>query len=390
MTTGKPATSHFFIRRIMLWFLALGPGVLGMVADNDAGGMLSYLVTGSHNHLPWFVLALFIMAPITFLIQDLALQVALATHLPYSQIIAHKFGSGTAKFNAIILHFLNMMILITEFIGMTSALDFWGVPWNRGLIASFLVVLAVTLFRHVRQMEHLLLMLAVANLAFIPALFLLHPSIHTWHKALSGGFNHHIPFLLLSLAGNAITPWMIFWQQNAVWAGNVKNLSSGEKDIRTGILAQVFMATVVILIGALAAPVAVSGRNPLLWLQHYGSTTVAGLFAVGLFDAGFLAASTISVSSAWMVQEAFSQKLLAPNTSPTQGRFSILHIATLSVTAAVVLSPHLPTASLALWSQALGALWMPITLAMLGLIARDPQIMGQMAMPRRRQFLLGS
>lgn len=237
-----------------------------MVADNDAGGMLSYLVTGSHNHLPWFVLALFIMAPITFLIQDLALKVALATHLPYSQIIAHKFGSGTAKFNAIILHLLNMMILITEFIGMTSALDFWGVPWNRGLIASFLVVLAVTLFRHVRQMEHLLLMLAVANLAFIPALFLLHPSIHTWHKALSGGFNHHIPFLLLSLAGNAITPWMIFWQQNAVWAGNVKNLSSGQKDIRTGILAQVFIATVVILIGALAAPVAVSGRNPLLWL----------------------------------------------------------------------------------------------------------------------------
>lgn len=91
-----------------------------------------------------------------------------------------------------------------------------------------------------------------------------------------------------------------------------------------------------------------------------------------------------------MVQEAFSQKLLEPNTSPTQGRFSILHIATLSVTATVVLSPHLPTASLALWSQALGALWMPITLAMLGLIARHPQIMGQMVMPRRRQFLLGS
>ncbi len=78
-----------------------------MVADNDAGGTLSYLVTGSHNHLPWFVLALFIMAPITFLIQDLALKVALATHLPYSQFIAHKFGSGTAKFNAIILHLVN-------------------------------------------------------------------------------------------------------------------------------------------------------------------------------------------------------------------------------------------------------------------------------------------
>ncbi|SMC02372.1 Mn2+ and Fe2+ transporters of the NRAMP family [Sulfobacillus thermosulfidooxidans DSM 9293] len=388
MTTFNARKRALILRRLFLWILAIGPGVIGMVADNDAGGMLSYLVTGSQDHLQWFLPALFVMAPLTYVIQELALRVALATRLPYSQIISRKFGQTIAKFNALVLHGLNMMILVTEFIGMTSALTLLGVPWTLGLIVSLILVLGVTSFRRYRQMERLLLILAVANLAFIPSLMTLHPSVHSWRSAFSGSFTGETAFLLLSLAGNAIAPWMIFWQQNAVWAGNVQNLTSGRKDIRLGIIVQVFMATVVMLIGAFAAHAAVTGRNPLLWLQHYGGTTAAALFAIGLFDAGFLAASTISISSAWMVQEAFADKLHDRSQSPTQGPYAALHIATVSVAALVVLLPHLSAARIALWAQALGALWMPISLLMLGIIASDRRLMGTMVMHRQRQIIL--
>ncbi len=373
--------------RLLVWILAIGPGVLGMVADNDAGGMLSYLVTGSQNHLQWFLPALVIMAPLTYLIQELALRVALATHLPYSQIVSRKFGQPLAKLNAVVLHLLNTAILITEFIGMTSALTLLGIPWTLGLILSLSLVLGITSFRRYQQMERVLLLLAIANMAFIPALFTIHPAVHTWSSAFSGSFNGETAFLLLSLAGNAIAPWMIFWQQNAVWAGNVENLEAGRKDIRMGITVQVIMATVVMLIGALAAHSMTQGRNPLLWLTHYGGPTTAGLFAIGLFDAGFLAASTISVSSAWMVQEAFGS-VQDRGQSPTQGPFAILHIITVSVAALIVLMPNLSAASIALWAQALGALWMPVSLAILGLIAADRHIMGPMAIHRRRRILL--
>ncbi|WP_053960952.1 NRAMP family divalent metal transporter [Sulfobacillus thermosulfidooxidans] len=388
MTTFNARKRALILRRLFLWILAIGPGVIGMVADNDAGGMLSYLVTGSQDHLQWFLPALFVMAPLTYVIQELALRVALATRLPYSQIISRKFGRTVAKFNALVLHSLNVMILVTEFIGMTSALTLLGVPWTLGLIVSLILVLGVTSFRRYRQMERMLLILAIANLAFIPSLITLHPSVHSWRSAFSGSFTGETAFLLLSLAGNAIAPWMIFWQQNAVWAGNVQNLTSGRKDIRLGIIVQVFMATVVMLIGAFTAHVAVTGRNPLLWLQHYGGTTAAALFAIGLFDAGFLAASTISISSAWMVQEAFASKLHDRSQSPTQGPYAVLHIATVSVAALVVLLPHLSAARIALWAQALGALWMPISLVMLGIIASDRHLMGTMVMHHQRQIIL--
>ncbi|MCL4494745.1 MAG: divalent metal cation transporter [Firmicutes bacterium] len=386
LTTFHSPRRAWILRRLLLWVLAIGPGVLGMVADNDAGGMLSYLVTGSQNHLQWFLPALVFMAPLTYLIQEVALRVAVVTRLPYSQIMARKFGQTIARLNAVILHLLNTTILVTEFIGMTSALTLLGFPWTLALALSLSLVLGATSFHRYQQMERLLLVLATANLAFIPSLLTIHPHIHTWGSAFSGSFSGHIPFLLLSLAGNAVAPWMIFWQQNAVWAGNIQTLDSGRKDIRMGVAVQIVMATIVMFIGALAAHTVIHGRNPLLWLRANGGVTAAGFFAIGLFDAGFLAASTISVSSAWMVQEAFG-KIHDRHQSPTQGPLAWLHTTSVSAAALIVLLPHLSSAAMALWAQALGALWMPVSLTMLGLIASDRRIMGSMVIRRRRYLL---
>ncbi len=388
LTTVHSSRRVWILRHLLVWVLAIGPGVLGMVADNDAGGVLSYLVTGSQNHLQWFLPALVFMAPLTYLIQESALRVAVATHLPYSQIVSMKFGKTVARFNAIILHLLNTIILVTEFIGMTSALTLLGFHWVIGLGFSLVLVLGITSVRRYQPMERFLLVLAILNLAFIPSLLTILPHVHTWRSAFSGAFSVHIAFFLLSLAGNAVAPWMIFWQQNAVWAGNVQTLESGRRDIRMGVVAQIIMATTVMLIGALMTHSIIHGRNPLLWLRDNGGGTMAGLFAIGLFDAGFLAASTISVSSAWMVQEAFG-KIHDRGQSPTQGPFAWLHTASVSLAAIVVLIPHLSFAPIALWAQALGALWMPVSLIMLGLIASDPNIMGSMLI-RRRKYLLAA
>ncbi len=386
LTTADSPRHMWISRRLLLWVVTMGPGVLGMVADNDAGGVLSYLVTGSQNHLQWFLPALLFMAPLTYMIQELALRVALATHLPYSQIVSMKFGPVFAKINAVVLHLLNTIILVTEFIGMTSALTLLGFSWITGLAFSLVLVLGVTSVRRYQRMERFLLILAILNLAFIPSLFTIHPHLHTWRTAFSGSFNGNIAFLLLSLAGNAVAPWMIFWQQNAVWAGNVQTLESGRQDIRLGVVVQIVMATTVMLIGALMAHGVIHGRNPLLWLKANGGATTAELFAIGLFDAGFLAASTISVSSAWMVQEAFG-KIPDRHQSPTQGSLAWLHTASICLAALSVVMPHLSFSAMALWAQALGALWMPISLVILGLIASDRRIMGSMLIHRRKYLL---
>ena len=377
-------------RKTMWWVLAIGPGVLGLAADNDAGGMLSYLVTGAAHHLLWFLGALIGMVPITYTIQELALRVAVATQKPYSQLLRSKFGSMGATVNGTILHLLNALILVTEFLGMTAALKLVGLPWGVGLFLSWALVLGVTSYRHYPGLERLLLVLAVFNFAFIPALFYIHPTPHAWLTAMGQGISSPVFFLLLSLAGNAIAPWMIYWQQNAVWSGSVTSLNLGRKDIRIGILAQVSMAIIVMMIGALTLTSGNPLQNPLTWLAHAAGPTVSQLFALGIFDAGFLAACTISLSSAWMLSEVLHGTPPPKAVTPTGGRSRWIHMLTLTITAGVVLWPHLAVGSIALWAQALGALWMPVSLAMLIVVARDIHLMGPLAILRGRQRWLWS
>ncbi len=372
----------------MWWVLAIGPGVLGLAADNDAGGMVSYLVTGAAHHLLWFLGAVVGMVPITYTIQELALRVAVATQKPYSQLLRAKFGSVGATINGTVLHFLNGLILVTEFLGMTSALNLIGLPWGVGLFLSWVLVLAVTSYRHYPGLERLLLVLAIFNLAFIPALLYLQPAPHAWAIALGQGISSPIFFLLLSLAGNAIAPWMIYWQQNAVWSGSVTSLDLGKKDIRIGIMAQVTMAIIVMLIGALSLTTGSPMISPLTWLEQAAGPTVSQLFALGIFDAGFLAACTISLSSAWMLSEALHGTPPPKAVTPTGGRSRWIHMLTLTITAGIVLWPHLAVGSIALWAQALGALWMPISLGMLIVVAHDLHLMGPLVLRPRQQWWL--
>lgn len=384
----QPKTRH----RHTLWLLifAIGPGVLGLAADNDAGGMLSYVVTGASHHLGWFVAALVLMAPLTYVVQELALRVAFATQKPYGQVIQHRLGTSWSRINGLILHALNMVILVTEFLGMAMGENMIGIPWPVAVILAFAIVLAITSWSRYQSVERLLLWVSLVNLVFIPAAFLLHPSHSAWHQALGGHFTPMIGFLMLSLAGNAMAPWMIYWQQNAVWAGQVRTLKTGRQDIMVGVVAQVAMATVALLIGALTPGSEAAFANPILWLQAHDGRLVADLVAVGIFNAGFLAACTISLSSAWMVRESWIPGSHPRQEMPTRGGPFLLHLITLGLAAAAAIFLWIPIGTLALWAQALGALWMPVSLVTLGLVARDRRTMGPMAIRWRRQLGLAA
>lgn len=370
-----------------LWLLgmAIGPGVLGLAADNDAGGMLSYVVTGAARHLLWFIAALILMAPLTYAVQELALRVAFATGRPYGQVIAQRLGSPWARVNGVVLHGLNLVILVTEFLGMAMGENLVGIPWIPAVLAACVIVMSITSTRRYQSMERILLAISVLNLIFIPAALLLHPTLGAWHAAFSTGFNPRIGFLLLSLAGNAMAPWMIFWQQNAVWAGRVRALKAGRTDIVIGVLAQIVMATVVLLIGALTPVHGQVSAHPLHWIATSDGRWVGDLFGLGIFNAGFLAACTISLSSAWMVRESWDSRPHARHSAPTRSGLYAVHLATLAAAALIAMARIVPSGSLALWAQALGALWMPVSLVTLGIIARDRRVMGPMAIRWRKQ-----
>jgi len=378
--------------RLVLLLTLMGPGVLGLAADNDAGGILSYVVTGATHHLLWFIPALLVMAPVTYFIQELALRVAVATKKPFAALITEQFGIWPARINGLCLHGLNLLTLVSEFVGMALALSWFGIPWALGVIVSLSLVILVTRLKSYQRIERLMLAFAGFTFAFIPLGLMLHVNLSRVQAAFgSWSLGGSTPFLLLALAGNAVAPWMIYWQQNATWAGTPQNLQRGRTDVRLGIVVQIVMAVVALFIGALAA-----GRKPPLIIPIANLTRIAGplgrtLFAVGLFDAGFLAAVTIGLSSSWMIRELLAPTLASqrPHT-PTEGIAGWVHAASLLVAAALVLLPGLSPAQIAVWAQAASGLFMPVTLFFLAWIAVRSGAMGSMRMHLRRTFLFAA
>jgi Mn2+/Fe2+ NRAMP family transporter len=387
---GRPRLSHRLPRGgtwLALFLAALGPGVIGLVADNDAGGMLSYFVTGTRGGLEWILPALLLLEVPSFFVMRLALRVAQTTGLPYSKVLIRAVGRPLTLVEAVALYALNVLILVTEFVGMSLALSLAGLPLPASLGATFALVVAITGFRIYPRIEKLLLRTALISLAFIPALLLLHPSPGAAAAALAAtGASPW--FLLMALAGNMLAPWMVYWEQNAVWAGKARTPRQQTVDLATGVVAQTVMAAVAILLGALTPGHMSVAASPLAWLYRHGGRLPGVLFAVGIFDAGLLAAATISLSSLWTLREAVGHGASDPSQAPNRGLWLVVHVATLALAAGIVLAPHLAAGPVALWAQALTAVWMPVTLVLLWLVSRSRRIMGRHAATARTQVAL--
>lgn len=370
------------------FFAALGPGVIGLTADNDAGGMLSYLITGAAHTLRWTLPALGVMGAVTLIVLLLAQRVQRATSQPYTRVLTLALGRPLALTEALALYGMNGFILVTEFLGMTLALGAAGVPRLAALPVTFALVALLTGARFYGRIEALLLRTSLVSLAFVPALLLLHPGVGAWATAF-GSVRTDPWFLLLAMSGNAMAPWMIYWQQDAAWAGKARSARQQFWDVGTGVAAMIVLASTVLLLGALtpAGPAVVA---PVAWLLHSAGRLPGTLFALGLFNAGLLAACTVSLSSLWTLREALSPGRSDRRQAPNRGRWLVPHLGTLAAAAAVAGLPDLAAGRVALWANAVPALWMPVSLLLLGLVLRNRRLMGRHAIGAGAQALLGA
>ena len=114
-------------RQIFIFLAVLGPGIIVMVADNDAGGISTYAVTGSKYgfNVLWLF---FILVPMAFLAQEMAVRLGAVTKRGHAEVIFEGFGPFWGWFSIIDLAIINWLTLVTEYIGMTAAMSLFGVP----------------------------------------------------------------------------------------------------------------------------------------------------------------------------------------------------------------------------------------------------------------------
>lgn len=374
----------------LLWFL-LGPGLLAMIGDNDAGGMLSYTVTGATFGISLFLPLVFCLAPITYTVQEMAMRLGVVTQKVYTELLFSHFGRFWGYFSLSALLMANLMTLMTEFVGMTAGLTMLGLPLWASAVSSFLLVVSLALFTGYWTKERLALIVGALNIVFLVVAYLSHPdpgeiakSFTTWDIPLD--VQSTMMWFIIATIGNAVAPWMIFFQSSATIDKGltVKDLRLGRIDTAIGSIAQPIIAMAAILCGAalfgqLDNPDTSNPAEIISALVPVTGQWGSMLFGLGLFNAGWLAAITISLSTSWTISGAFGWARSLNNKLHEAPKFYLIYIGSLLISAVAVLIPGLPLSFISVLTQVVaGILLIPILIFLI-LLTNNRHLMGKYA-----------
>ena len=376
----------------VLWLLA-GPGVLVMLGENDGPSMVSYATTGATYGIGFFVPFILLTFVMAFVVQEMTVRLGVATHRGHAELIFQRFGPFWGYFSMADLVIGNVLTLVTEFIAIQAGGLYFGIPAWLSVTAGILLVVASLGLRRYATWERALMVLAAFNLLFIPAALYAKPdgaalvhAVATWGP-LPGGFGTGFVTLLLANIGATVTPWMIFFQQSAVVdKGLTKaDLTQGRMDTAIGacVAAMTAIATVAATAPLFAAHVDVSqfanGADFATALRPLLGTTGATLFALGICEAGLLAAMTISTSSSYALAETVSAGH-SLNLGFQEGRlFYGVAIGSSILAGAIVLIPGAPLLAMTLTVNVIATMLMAPALLFLLLLVNDREIMGSLA-----------
>src|SRR2546421_2656708 len=126
-TVKQQEETHRSLRSRTLALLAIvGPGLIVMVGDNDAGGVATYSQAGQNygTSLLWVLL---LLVPVLLVNQEMVVRLGAVTGVGHARLVIERFGPGWGWFEGGYLLLMNFMIIVTEFIGVSLALGYFGV-----------------------------------------------------------------------------------------------------------------------------------------------------------------------------------------------------------------------------------------------------------------------
>jgi Mn2+/Fe2+ NRAMP family transporter len=382
-------SAHYQNRHLRLFWLLIGPGLLVMLGENDAPSMLSYSATGSQFGVGFFLPFVVFTFVLAFVAQEITVRLGAVSKSGHADLIYRRFGRFWGNFAMIDLLATNVMTLVTEFVGIVAGAGFFGIPPVVAVLGALVIIALAVLSKRYWRWERMTLAFALFNLVFIPVACLVHPdwaqvghAFVTWGP-LPGGMNDQTLIILLADIGATITPWMLFFQQGAVSDKglSVKDIHHGRLDTAIG----AFLATIAACAAIIAtAPLFLHHMNASQYgaarfaqaLIPYAGRFGATLFALGILEAGLVAAITISTSSAYAFGEVTKvAHSLNRSFRQAKGFYAIL-LAVAAISGAVVLLPGFPLELVVILVNVIAVLTMPPAIGFLLILANDRSIMG--------------
>jgi Mn2+/Fe2+ NRAMP family transporter len=252
-------------RRWVILLAVLGPGIITMVADNDAGGISTYTQTGARTgfNMLW---AFIILVPMAYYIQEMTVRLGAVTKRGHAEAIFDGFGKAWGWFSLFDLCLINWLTLVTEYIGMTQAMRIFNIPEWLTFLGVTALLLGIVISGKYWTFEKITLVFCIFNLVYIPAAIWAMETGNVsdgWSAVGKGFYNPEFQFsgsftplalitLIMANIGTTITPWQIFFQQSAVVdkGMDIKDAKYGKIDTFAGAMMTCGVAAFIIIAAA--------------------------------------------------------------------------------------------------------------------------------------------
>ncbi len=367
----------------------VGPGLIVMVGDNDAGAFGTYTEAGQNygTRLLWTLL---LLVPVLYVNQEMVLRLGAVTGVGHARLILERFGKFWGAFSVIDLFILNALTIVTEFIGISLGLRYLGLPQVPGVIVAAAVIIAAVSTGSFRRFERVSMALVAGSLLLIPIFFMVHPSAgQVAHDIVipglpAGAQLSTVMLLIIGIVGTTVAPWQLFFQQSYVIDKRItpRFMSYEKVDLWIGI--------VMVIVGAGAIMTftytTFAGRPELgnftdafgvaQGLGRYVSRAAGVLFAIALIDASIIGASAVGLSTSYAIGDVLGLKhSLHRKLSEAKGFYAVF-AGLLAVAAVIVLIPGSPLGLLTVGVQTLAGVLLPSATVFLLLLCNDAQVLG--------------
>ncbi len=365
--------------KLLLFLAVLGPGLVVMLADTDAGSAILAAQSGAQWGYKLLGLQL-VLVPILYIAQELTVRLGLVTGMGHGELIKAKFGKAWAWLSVSTLVISCVGAIITEFSGLAGVGALFGVPtWIMMIMAVlFLAVMAWT--GSYQSVERIAMLIGAFELAFVYVAWKAHPSMNDLIQGIINIPIHSKDYLYMAAGtvGAVIMPWMIFYQQSAVLDKGltVKHLPPARLDTAIGAcVTQIIMISILLFTAA-----SLGTTHPGISLNtvseiskaitpDLGEVTGKILFALGMSGAALVASIVVSLTAAWGLGEIMGYKRSLEHKPKDAPWFYCVYTLTLIIGGVIVATGFINLVKLSVAVEVMNALLLPIVLGFLYLLA---------------------
>ena len=374
-------------RNLLTFLMVLGPGLIVTTADNDAGAVATYSQAGAlyGTHLMWLLV---LLLPTTYFVQEMVARLGIATGQGHASMIFRRFGKWWGVFSLVDLLIVNFLTLVTEFAGISLAVQQMGLAPAIAVPMAAVCLVALVSTGSYRRWERVTIGLCLLNIAWFGMAFAVHPSSAdvTHHLFVPNlpkiGLTSSLIFMIIGIVGTTIAPWQLFFQQSCVADKKLRfsDLKWARLDTFLGACLTVIVAGCMMLVGDKAFRMHLGFSDPAqmaVQVGHHISPMFHTVFLMLMVDASVLGATAISLSSSWAYGESKGwTHSLERKVSEAPGFYGV-YLACVAAAAGLVLIPKAPLQLIIVGVQVLAGVMLPSAVIFLQLLLNDKELLGE-------------